>query len=99
MASRPNPRGKSKPKTSSPATRPSPRSPRGKVTPVAAPVRTVSQAPVPLRAVEGGRTRETTRPLDSRGKYVYCVIKSEEPLKFGPIGIGGEPADVHTINY
>src|SRR5207247_854889 len=33
------------------------------------------------------------------GKYVYCVIQSDEPLRFGGIGIGSEPADVHTINY
>jgi hypothetical protein len=34
-----------------------------------------------------------------RGKYVYCIISAADPLKFGPIGIGAEPADVHTINY
>lgn len=33
------------------------------------------------------------------GKYVYCIILTEETLRFGPIGIGTEPADVHTVNY
>jgi hypothetical protein len=33
------------------------------------------------------------------GKYVYCVVQSAEPLRFGRIGIGAEPADVHTVNY
>ena len=36
---------------------------------------------------------------ESRGKYVYCIIRSDDPMKFGPIGIGAEPADVHTVNY
>ncbi|MBS2014921.1 MAG: GvpL/GvpF family gas vesicle protein [Deltaproteobacteria bacterium] len=35
----------------------------------------------------------------SRGKYVYCVIYGDKPLSFGPLGIGSEPADVHTVNY
>src|SRR5947209_2122498 len=39
------------------------------------------------------------RPSEARGKYVYCIIESSEQLRFGPLGIGGEPADVHTINY
>jgi hypothetical protein len=34
-----------------------------------------------------------------RGKYVYCIIRSADPLKFGPIGIGADPAEVHTVNY
>lgn len=33
------------------------------------------------------------------GKYVYCIIKSDRPLSFGPLGIGSEPAEVHTVNY
>src|SRR4051812_10009218 len=26
--------------------------------------------------------------VTSRGKYVYCIIESADPLRFGPIGIG-----------
>jgi hypothetical protein len=44
-------------------------------------------APPPARAVE------------SRGKYVYCIIRASEPVRFGPIGLGGEPAEVYAINY
>ena len=33
------------------------------------------------------------------GKYVYCIIQTGDPLRFGPIGIGAEPSEVITINY
>ena len=33
------------------------------------------------------------------GKYVYCIIKTQTPLGFGPLGIGAEPADTHTVNF
>jgi gas vesicle protein GvpL/GvpF len=33
------------------------------------------------------------------GKYVYCIIQTVEPRRFGPIGIGSEPAEVHTVSY
>src|SRR5438876_11528121 len=36
---------------------------------------------------------------DARGKYVYCIIQATEPLRFGPLGIGADPAEVHTVNY
>jgi hypothetical protein len=39
------------------------------------------------------------RPSEQSGKYVYCIIQTTEPLRFGRIGIGNEPADVHTVNY
>ena len=35
----------------------------------------------------------------SRGKYVYCIINSEKPLRFGAVGIGAEPPEVYTIHY
>ena len=35
----------------------------------------------------------------NEGKYVYCIIKTEEALSFGPLGIGADPAQVHTVNY
>jgi hypothetical protein len=38
-------------------------------------------------------------PSGNRGKYVYCIIRSSEFLRFGPLGLGVEPSDVHTINY
>jgi hypothetical protein len=33
------------------------------------------------------------------GKYVYCIVRATTSLSFGPIGIGGEPADVYTVNW
>jgi Gas vesicle synthesis protein GvpL/GvpF len=35
----------------------------------------------------------------NEGKYVYCIIKTARPLSFGPLGIGAEPAETHTVNY
>jgi hypothetical protein len=35
----------------------------------------------------------------SEGKYVYCIIKSDKPLYFGPLGLGAEPSEVHTVIY
>src|SRR5687768_3681134 len=34
-----------------------------------------------------------------RGRYVYCIIRSTQPLKFGPIGMDEQWPDVYTINY
>jgi hypothetical protein len=35
----------------------------------------------------------------SRGKYVYCIIEAADPLKFGPVGIGTDPAEVYTVHF
>jgi hypothetical protein len=35
----------------------------------------------------------------TRGKYVYCVIRADKALNFGPLGLGVEPAIVHTVNF
>jgi hypothetical protein len=52
--------------------------------------------------------REKTAPREGRkaagaapeiGRYVYCIIPTEEPLSFGAIGIGAEPAEVKTVNF
>jgi hypothetical protein len=65
----------------------------------------------PRRAVRAGRRRpEETLPSGhyppvdagvavSRGKYVYCIIESSEPLRFGPIGIGAEPSEVYSVHF
>ena len=43
---------------------------------------------------------ETSARVGGRsGKYVYCIIHTNDPCRFGPIGIGSEPAEVHTVNY
>jgi hypothetical protein len=43
----------------------------------------------PVRAADGA----------TRGKYVYCVIRSSKSLQFGLSTIAGEVAAVHTVNY
>ncbi len=56
----------------------------------------------PDRSTEAKRPRKSAsaaRPAaEGLGKYVYCIIEASEPLRFGAIGIGTEPADVHTID-
>jgi hypothetical protein len=55
------------------------------------------------KAVRGGSTAASGEAHDGKdtheGKYVYCIIKSERPLRFGPLGIGIDPADVHTVHF
>src|SRR5262249_52174379 len=50
------------------------------------------------RVVERAPVDRRGQPA-SRGNYVYCIIHSEKPLKFGEIGIGAEATDVYTIHY
>lgn len=52
--------------------------------------RAAKATPSGLRALAGS---------ERSGKYVYCIVATSEPLRFGHIGIGAEPAEVHTINY
>lgn len=33
------------------------------------------------------------------GKYIYCIIKSNEAQSFGPLGIGGRGDELHAILY
>jgi len=35
--------------------------------------------------------------IAGKGRYVYCIVRSDQPLTFGPIGIGEEPAPVYTV--
>jgi hypothetical protein len=53
------------------------------------------------KTVQAGRTMPPaeTSTAGSRGKYVYCIIESGDPLRFGPIGIGADPSDVYTVHY
>ena len=44
--------------------------------------------------------RATARiSASDRSKYVYCIIRSAKPRRFGPIGLGSEPTDVHTVSF
>jgi gas vesicle protein GvpL/GvpF len=53
------------------------------------------------KIVQAGRTSGSAEPAAgaSRGKYVYCIIESIDPLRFGPIGIGADPSDVYTVHF
>ena len=43
--------------------------------------------------------RQSSRAATStRGKYVYCIVQATESLKFGNVGLGAEPAEVHTVH-
>ncbi len=45
---------------------------------------------------------ETEQPADislAEGKYIYCIIQSDESRSFGPIGIGGRGDEVYTVQY
>jgi hypothetical protein len=64
--------------------------PRGKLERVRMP----AAAPKPPRPEAAAASDE-----GAEGKYVYCIIKSERPLSFGPLGMGADPADVHTVHY
>src|SRR5919197_152979 len=53
------------------------------------------------RKLERVRVPSTTARRDdsSEGKYVYCIIRSDEPLSFGPLGLGQGPSEVHTVHH
>ena len=41
---------------------------------------------------------ESATTTDAGGKYVYCIIRHEEPRDFGEIGIGGS-SRVYTVHH
>ncbi|PYQ76942.1 MAG: protein GvpF 2 [Acidobacteria bacterium] len=53
------------------------------------------------KIVQGGKATTVEAPASggSRGKYVYCIIESNDALRFGPIGIGSDPSEVYTVHY
>jgi hypothetical protein len=60
----------------------------------------LERARLPRQSTKAPRAEKAA--VDSQvdaGKYVYCVIKSARPLSFGMLGIGVEPAEVHTVQY
>src|SRR2546426_11320018 len=54
---------------------------------------------VPPRAAAPTVSKAGAQRVESRGKYVYCVIRSEDPLRFGAVGLGTVPAEVSTVHY
>jgi hypothetical protein len=45
-----------------------------------------------------GRTVPVAGQPPARGRYVYCIIRSNKPLKLGQSTIADEVADVYTVN-
>jgi len=43
--------------------------------------------------------RSAARSDSSRAKYVYCIIRSAEPRRFGSIGLGSEPTEVTSVSF
>jgi hypothetical protein len=108
MAGTPKPKARSK---SKPPEKPRAAAPRKAARPAPSPPPETHVATPPSRVIREERTQvpplTETRPRkassekgsEQRGKYVYCVIRSAEPLTFGPIGFGADPAEVHTVHY
>jgi hypothetical protein len=42
---------------------------------------------------------DVDRASAARGRYVYCIIRAGQPLRFGAIGMDEQWPDVYTINY
>jgi hypothetical protein len=82
-----------------PATKPAPRAAKPKTRARPAPL--ARPTPVASASERLGRIAplDEVAPPGSRGKYVYCIVRSSEFLRFGPIGMGPEPTPVTTINY
>ncbi|HEU4935253.1 MAG TPA: GvpL/GvpF family gas vesicle protein [Vicinamibacterales bacterium] len=60
----------------------------------------LERVPLPRQSTKAARSQSTAiAPEVDEGKYVYCVIKSDRPLSFGTLGIGAEPAEVHTVRH
>src|SRR5262245_3633490 len=83
--------------------RPSPRA-ASDVRPAARP-RTRVGAAAPGHAVpKRGSAPAASKPAATassdqpgKGRYVYCIVRTDQQLSFGPIGIGEEPAPVYTV--
>jgi hypothetical protein len=68
------------------------------VVPVSTPeLSELRESPVPATPKNGALPSRAGG--DQRGKYVYCVVHSEKSLTFGPIGIGIDPTEVHTVSF
>jgi Gas vesicle synthesis protein GvpL/GvpF len=67
--------------------------------PVAAPTRSKSRVQkAPARSTNGAAEASTSAAdQTAKGRYVYCIVRADQSLTFGPIGIGEEPAPVYTV--
>jgi hypothetical protein len=66
----------------------------------AGPARVTREAdPGARRRGAASRAAGRASAVDTRGKYVYCIVNSTEALRFGPIGFGTPPGEVSTVIY
>lgn len=65
--------------------------------------KTAPKAPKAPKETARPEPRAAAAPAPSdggaQGQYVYCIIQSETPLTFGPLGIGHDPAEVQTVHF
>lgn len=66
---------------------------RADLSPPSASLRTLEPAEA------SGSSSRSLAKAEQSGKYVYCIVQTEEELRFGAIGIGAEPSEVHTVRY
>ena len=66
---------------------------------IAAASRRLDRVRMPSPSAKAARADAGFGEDPNEGKYVYCIIKTETPLGFGPLGIGAEPAETHTVNF
>src|SRR5918996_5095906 len=66
--------------------------------PASAPTKAAAKAPRERAAARRGDDAQAAGEA-IRGKYVYCVIQSADPLKFGAAGIGDNGSEIHTVHY
>jgi hypothetical protein len=74
---------------------------RGRVPAAPTPPRVIREE-TPGSHLPAGATRTPGGPpasSDKRGKYVYCIVRADEALRFGPIGFGTPPGEVYTVLY
>jgi gas vesicle protein GvpL/GvpF len=74
---------------------------RGRPAPAPAASRVIREE-TPGSHLPTGATRTPGAPpasSDKRGKYVYCIVRADEALRFGPIGFGSPPGEVYTVLY
>jgi hypothetical protein len=59
------------------------------------------EPPLPVAEPEPLRPRPSAAEglVPAHGVYVYGVLRTEEALRFGPIGLGVPPAEVSTVVY
>ncbi len=79
------------------AKRPSRKRPARAATAVARPARRGPKVPGESETSPASPRAQT--PPDGFGKYVYCIVRSDVPLKFGLSAIAGHVGDVHTVKY